>query len=219
MTTEKETLSEYFNMLVDWKKFPAYRMEPRVDSMIGLFLPVILKNNLGVNIAATIPEFPIRLGSVRPEVEHTSYSSKSYKVDFYCLTDAGDNLFIEFKTDSSSRRENQDDYLKKSTDVGFETLMDGVIKIYNVTTYKSKYLHLIERLISIGLVERNGKQFSSSVANRKIGIVYIQPKTTEVKFGEKIIDFYSVANTLRMIEPQNEFTSFVAELFNAWISD
>jgi len=29
----------YFEMMKDWKKLPAYRAEPRIDSLVGYYLP------------------------------------------------------------------------------------------------------------------------------------------------------------------------------------
>jgi len=67
----------YFEMMIDWKKLPAYKTEPRIDSIIGYYLNPILSDYLKVDIEGIIPELPIRLGTVKPKHENTNYSDRS----------------------------------------------------------------------------------------------------------------------------------------------
>ena len=68
---------EYFKMMIDWKKLPAYRAEPRIDSLIGYYLKDILSNELGDQITGIIPEFPLRLGTVNPNIDDIIFHAKS----------------------------------------------------------------------------------------------------------------------------------------------
>ena len=127
---------KYFKTLKDWKRLPAYRLEPRIDSFIGFFLPDILGEHLGAGVSGTIPELPIRLGTVDPEKEGTKDADRSNKVDFYVLGKDGIHYFIEVKSDSSSRRDEQDKYLKKSSEYGMQKIVEGIIRISKATSYK-----------------------------------------------------------------------------------
>jgi hypothetical protein len=55
----------YFEMLKDWKMLPAYKVEPRIDSLIGHYLPKIITDFLGVESIGMIPELPIRLATIK----------------------------------------------------------------------------------------------------------------------------------------------------------
>lgn len=117
---------QYFAQLTDWKKLPAYKAEPRIDSLIGFYLQDILEDYFKTSITGIIPELPIRLGTVKPEHEHTNYAERSFKVDFFAVTDSDVYYLVEFKTDSGSRRDEQDTYLQEAKDVGVRAIMDGI---------------------------------------------------------------------------------------------
>ena len=106
------TLTRYFATLRDWKHLPAYKAETRVDSIVGFALPQILEHARGLKVATVIPELPLRIGSVQPQHAEARFANKSYKVDFFVVTECGRNILIEFKTDSGSRRDGQDGYLE-----------------------------------------------------------------------------------------------------------
>ena len=75
--------NKYFEMLQDWKLLPAYRAEPRIDSFIGYYLKEILSDKLKDQINGIIPEFPLRLGTINPNINDKNYADRSYKVDFF----------------------------------------------------------------------------------------------------------------------------------------
>ena len=75
----------YFDMLIDWKQLPAYKLEPRIDSLVGYYLPDILNEFLGDKIVGMIPELPLRKGTLYPELEGSRQADLSTKVDFYAL--------------------------------------------------------------------------------------------------------------------------------------
>ncbi len=85
---------DYFEMMIDWKKLPAYKAEPRIDSLIGYFLELILEEYLNEKFDEIIPELPIRLGTVRPELKNTKYAEAlehHEKVLVYAKKLYGDN--------------------------------------------------------------------------------------------------------------------------------
>ncbi len=143
-----------FDALLDWKKLPAYRAEPRVDFIVAGALPEILKEKYSEEITLIIPELPIRIGSIYPKIN----INKSYKVDFYVLLDNGNNVFIEFKTDSNSRRTKQDEYLQAAKNVGMKKILEGIVDISKASSYKTKYSYLLNKLISNSLLSttKNG---------------------------------------------------------------
>jgi hypothetical protein len=204
----------YFNMMSDWKCLPAYRAEPRIDSLIGYFLKEILSEYFNKKIVGIIPELPIRLGTVKPQHDGKDYSDRSYKVDFYCLGADGQNYLIEFKTDSSSRRPAQDNYLIEAQNVGMKGLVEGICKISIVSSYKIKYGHLLQRLRDIGLLDKNNGYIGKK---EKIEIVYIQP----TKKDEDVIcvDFVWISDWLKRKYPNEEYEEELANALYKWKND
>lgn len=174
---------ETLNWLNDWKKLPAYKAEPRVDFIVAGALPEIIRKKYNCNIKLIIPELPIRIGSIYKDLD----IDKSYKVDFYLYLENGKHLFIEFKTDSGSRRVKQDKYLLASQSVGMNSILDGIIKINSVTNYKTKYSHLINKLLTAGLILDSNPSYKPNIFQDEIEILYIQPKaisSNEIGFDE-----------------------------------
>ena len=147
-------INEYFDLLEDWKKLPAYKLETRIDSFIGYSLPPVIEHILGLNTVIIIPELPIRLGTVHPKHNDKHFANRSYKVDFYIRTEDKQNIFIEFKSDSRSRREKQDRYLKLASEVKMKAILEGIIQIFKVTSYKYKYIELLKKLQEAGLIKQ-----------------------------------------------------------------
>ena len=205
---------QYFNMLKDWKLLPAYKVEPRVDSLIGFYLRDFLSDFLKTNIVGIIPEFPIRLGTIKPSHEGSVYADRSYKVDFLAVANNDKNYLVEFKTDSKSRREGQDLYLTETMTLGTESLINGMLKISSVSTYKKKYNHLKEKAISLGLLDQNGIYTG---LNPTLEIIYVQPSNTNKE--EKIIDFEWIANWLKSNYQDAEFEKELAETLLHWSND
>lgn len=192
--------------LLDWKNLPAYKAEPRVDFIVAGALPEIIRHKFNEEIDLIIPEFPIRIGSIYPDKN----INRSFKLDFYLLLKSGRNIFIEFKTDSGSRREKQDKYLKASEKVGLKVLMDGVIKIYNATTYKKKYLYLIEKLISKSLLSVVDNKITETVKNELIEIVYIQPQSK----NENEIGFDEISELMK--KSDDKLYQHFGEILKSW---
>jgi len=200
---------ETLNWLNDWKKLPAYKAEPRIDFIVAGALPEIIKNKYNCNISVIIPELPIRIGSIYKDLD----IDKSYKVDFYLYLENRKHLFIEFKTDSGSRRVKQDKYLLASQSVGMKAILDGIIKIYSVTNYKTKYSHLMKKLLTAGLISESNSIYQPTVIQNEIEILYIQPKAEQ----QNEIGFDEVAKL--MIESEDIFYKKFSEILFSWSKD
>jgi len=213
------SVQSYFSLLRDWKRLPAYRAEPRVDSIVGFALPEILLHNRNERVTLVIPELPLRIGSVQPLHEGKSFSNKSYKVDFFVMTEGGKNYLVEFKTDSGSRREKQDDYLEAARDVGLGAVVEGILKLYQATTYKKKYRYLLAKLQKAGLISGGDPEHTASVTRDRLDVLYVQPHAKDDDAGRDILDFVAVAEALRERFGGDEFTEAAAQAFLAWVED
>jgi hypothetical protein len=206
--------NEYFEMMKDWKKLPAYKAEPRIDSLVGFYLKDALTDFLGVEIIGIIPELPIRLATVKPQHESTNYADRSYKVDFYAVDENSKDYLIEFKTDSGSRRIKQDDYLREAQQVGIKKVIEGIFKIYKASSYKRKYEHLIKKLNDFQKIDLNGEFIG---IEKKIEIIYFQPKTHNEE--ERCIDFKWFSNWLNEKYPNTEFEMEFSKALRIWGND
>jgi hypothetical protein len=202
---------QYFEKLIDWKKFPAYRAEPRIDSLIGFYLSDILSDYLNIKIEDIIPELPLRLGTIHPEHNEKNFADRSYKVDFFAIGNNNKNYLIEFKTDPLSLRKPQDDYLNISKALGTKPIMTGIVKIAGVSSYKKKYTHLIEKLIGGGLLDIK-HQYTGK--NPECEIIYIIPSNR--KKEKNIIDFLWIINWFKRKENLDEFEKAFSETLNIW---
>jgi hypothetical protein len=200
---------ETLNWLNDWKKLPAYKAEPRVDFIVAGALPEIIQNKYNCNIKVIIPELPIRIGSIYKDLD----IDKSYKVDFYLYLENGKHLFIEFKTDSGSRRLKQDKYLLASQSVGMKVILDGIIKINSVTNYKTKYSHLMKKLLIAGLITESNSIYQPEIVQNEIEILYIQPKAEQ----QNEMGFDEVAKL--MSESEDIFYKKFSEILFSWSKD
>lgn len=204
---------EYFEMMIEWKKLPAYKAEPRIDSLIGYYLKNITSDFLKDKIVGIIPELPIRLGTVYKRHEGTNSADRSYKVDFYLLGESRLNYFVEFKTDSTSRREKQDEYLLNAQIVGMSSIIQGIMKISKVTSYKNKYNHLKDKLISLNLISGD----NSFTGKNEIKIIYVQP--ANIKNDLLCIDFKWISNWLESKKDKDKFETYFANALKVWAKD
>lgn len=204
----------YFEMMADWKQLPAYKAEPRIDSLVGYYLPEFIADFLNIEVVGIIPELPIRLATVKPKHEGTNYADRSYKVDFLIAGNNGKNYFIEFKTDSGSRRDTQDTYLEEAKSIGTKSIVEGILQISKVSSYKKKYNHLTSKLQAVGLL--NEKMLYSGM-NPSIEIVYVQPSNH--KGEESVVDFVWMSKWLEDKYINSEFAIEFAKALKVWAAD
>ena len=196
----------YFDRLREWKKLPAYKAEPRVDAIVGLVLPGVLRALRGWEVDVLIPEFPLRLGTLAMGgATDSKNDNRSFKADFFVRTACGKNLLIEFKTDMSSRRTKQDDYLLAAQEVGLRGLVDGVAQLEKHSKATEKYGALMEQL---GRIESAGL-----AADDAIDILYVQPLPPGEGGGW---GFLELADAMRETYPDDAFIGAAAETFELW---
>lgn len=206
--------NNYFEMMIDWKKLPAYKAEPRIDSLVGFYLKSILQDFLQTKIGGIIPEFPLRLGTLNSDHEGTAYSDRSYKVDFFAIGKNRVNYLVEFKTDTGSRREKQDLYLQQSKALGTEAIVKGVLKISTVSTYTKKYGHLKRKMQDFGLLDSSLDYSDKKAA---LEIVYVQP--TNKKNEKNVISFDWIANWLETGRDCDSFERAFVDTLRVWGND
>jgi hypothetical protein len=167
-------INQLFANLDTWRHFPAYQLERRADIFFSIYLSEYLEVEHGYDVQSIIPEFPLRVGTLHSGLEHVN---KSYKADYLVkLKNPSRVIFIELKTDNSSRRPKQDDYLQAAHDSGMQSLLSGLRSIYRATSSKEKYRHLLRELEHANLI-RNicDDNFDILDETNPIEIIYLQP--------------------------------------------
>ena len=78
---EQPTMETLFNHLDKWRHYAGYPLEPRVDTLFGLFLPKVIEDCCRVEEMhpQVIPQFPLK----------KSDNNQSDKVDFFALSKDG----------------------------------------------------------------------------------------------------------------------------------
>jgi len=198
-------------MMIDWKKLPAYRAEPRIDSLIGYYLKDVLTSILDDQISGIIPEFPLRLGTVNPDIDDKNYADRSYKVDFFAIGSKGINYLVEFKTDGRSLRPGQDKYLTQAEKVGTKKIIEGVLRISEVSSYKAKYKHLIDKMEKVGLLDGN-QQYSG--LNPQLCKIYVIPyNKTKSPYT---IDFKDIVEWFETKSDKDSFELALMKALQIW---
>ena len=124
----EETVEHLFELLDKWRNFAAYQLEPRTDVLFGMFLPIVIKRRLGVEIEPKlVPQFPLKQPS----------NNQCDRVDYFAVSKSEARGFlIEIKTDMDSRRKGQDKYLKKAVKKGMGEVIRDVKKVAEVRNNK-----------------------------------------------------------------------------------
>jgi hypothetical protein len=190
-----------FDRMDAWRHLPSYQLERRADLFFSLYLPQVLEANLGFPVRSTlVPELPVRIGTICP---HNPINT-SVKIDYLALsTDSRQAIFVELKTEGSSRRPAQDRYLTAARDAGLVRLLNGLLDIFRATNAKRKYFCLLELLAEMDLLDiplalrqimKRPNLSGANDASRSIRvtarvtrhrIVYVQPNGN----GDDIISF------------------------------
>jgi len=192
-----------------WRHLPAYQLERRADIFFSIYLSDILAAKLNIEAEGIIPEFPIRIGTIQPEL----LTNQSFKVDYLVKAkDSNKIILIELKTDDGSRRDKQDVYLERAQQTGFIKLLEGVGDIYRATTSRKKYRYLLDTLHGMGFITLENNIPKVIPNNYTIDIVYIQPNNYEAL--SNIISFHEVAQIIGRHE--DELSSRFARSLMTW---
>jgi hypothetical protein len=206
------TIGTLFQPMDNWRHLPSYQLERWADLFFSLYLPEVLEAKLGYAIGAQmVPEFPVRIGTIYPEIT----TNKSYKVDYLALSADGTTaILVELKTEGRSRRRVQDRYLEAARDVGLPALLEGVLEIFRATQAKRKYFCLLQELEMMGLLRipaemeemMSGPSLQGVVAASRgveittratVGeVVYVQPRGV----GPDVVTFAEFAAVVRRHE-------------------
>lgn len=220
---DQRIINDYFQTLEDWKRLPAYKLETRIDSLVGFALPEIIKDVKGYSVKEVIPELPLRVGTLLYEDkekidgdEWRKIANKSNKVDFYVLTECHKNLFIEFKSDIRSLNDEQNRYLEKAKKCGMEKILDGIIKIASVSTYENKYKHLLGKLHSCGLITGENGNIHPTARQSIIDLIYILPTKPKKDVKQEIIYYESLADSIFRSYKGSEMMERFASSIREW---
>ena len=93
-----------------------------------------------------------------------------------------------------------------------QAIVEGIIQIAKVSSYKKKYNHLKNKLEKLGLVNNRGE----FLGKNDIKVVYIQPCPTG---KDECIDFKELSNWLKRNYQNNEFEIEFADRLLEWSED
>ena len=147
------SLDDLLILLNDWRHFPAYQLERRVDLFIGLLLPRVIASVFApASDLTVIPEFPLhkgRLGASERE------DNRTVNVDFAVFSKRPDRrvFLLELKTDAKSLREKQLSRMAQTRDVGLLNLLEGVREAGLASHEKRKYARLMWALHEAGCID------------------------------------------------------------------
>jgi hypothetical protein len=128
-----------FEQLADYKKFPKYQLERRVDGFIGAFLCDILREKLGWETEIVAPEFPIKKEG----------NNQSTNIDYLVYRTAKGSIgaawiLVELKTETESLGPEQlSVYESVRQKMQMRELMSDVETIKKATKKKAKYETLL----------------------------------------------------------------------------
>jgi len=191
--TKSLILEKVLEQLGDWREFPSYQFERRVDAMIGVFLSDVvlnvLRNRSKSNNAASkvidsslriIPEFPVEPRKRRLKADGKPKNS-SMRVDFGLVDVEGKTLWLlELKTDVSTDFRKQIGHLNSIATRGVSGLVDHLARICKKTEQQKKYCSLLLELEQCGIrvfsdenaVDGNAR----SLSDWRVGVVLLVPK-------------------------------------------
>lgn len=142
----KNKINAVFDRFDKWRNFSGYQLERRADIFFSFYIVEIVEKYIkddSIRISnVVIPEYPIK----------TKETDQSFSIDYALF---GENLqnnesivfFIELKTDMASFNINQQDYLLKAQEDGFEKTIDDIKeKLRKNSSSRQKNFHLLNAL-------------------------------------------------------------------------
>ncbi len=236
---ESPTTRTIFKMLDAWRHLPGYRLEGRLAPFFELFLLDILSDRFP-EIAlhpVIIPEFPLRIRTLFGAGEAAG-ENQSCKVDYAVFSaDLREVILVELKTDMSSRRDRQDEYLRRASETPFGNFVLGIRDIAKASHSKRKYVHLLHRLGQLGLVSLapGARLYDKAFPNPRRGwtdavneltftvrgklsdirIVYIQPESEHDDPDARTFHI-GFKNVARVVQDADELGAVFARFLNDW---
>jgi hypothetical protein len=169
--TTDELVHQIFSNLDEYRQLPNYQLERRADIFFSIYLKEILEKHLVVEIDSFIPEFPLK-------IDRTTHSGKSSnlsnKADYFAVCWQSKTIYlIELKTESTSLRISQHEYLVNAKEKGLYSLLNDLCNIGKASRHKAKYTMLFKYLRDLKLIDIHNKPLPENIF--KIEIVYIIP--------------------------------------------
>jgi len=150
---DKSGLEQLLDQLDHWRNFAAYKLEQRIDPLIGMCLPKIIEGYIGREIFKNIiPEFPFPTEILMPENDEKRGSLRCDRIDYAAFCADKKILYlIELKTDATSVSLKQLDKLQavavKSENSNLvNKWMEGLIKVANSSSKPRKYIPIFYEL-------------------------------------------------------------------------
>jgi hypothetical protein len=151
------SIEALFSRLDDFRRFPKYSLERRLDLFIALFIEEFLSTRYETPIRIVAPEFPLK---------KKGDSNLSTNVD-YLLYREGPKpawILLELKTAEKSFHEEQEAIYRWASGRGMQALIEDLRKIKRASDYKERYNVLIKQVNSI-----------NAPADAAIEIAYLAP--------------------------------------------
>lgn len=202
-------LDDVFERLDEWRHFPKYELERRVDIFFSFYIKKIieLKTNNKNLVDIIIPEFPVMKMLLIEDYKKLD----SINIDFFISDSFQKNVFfVELKTDVKSRRSKQDKNMNKIKEINFNKIIEGIIiRSKKEPKDKEKYIFLLKKLGELGYILNYNKliskitrgemllgtgEFINYEVNPNIHMIYIQPTTDSN--SENVIDYEFIINNL-----------------------
>jgi hypothetical protein len=204
-----KTIHQLFANLDSWRHLPSYQQDGRANVFFSIYLPEYLKKRRGYDVQMVIPDFPIRVGTVRPLTDN----NRSFRID-YLVKVCNPSMVILFKLkmDMRSKRSEQDWYFAEAKKRGIRQLLIGLKKIVAASSPKSQYDFLLRSLECAGLIQLSGKgDFRILDAKSEITTMYIQPNTAS---GDNVITFAELADFVS--EKSDDLSKRFAQSLREW---
>jgi hypothetical protein len=182
-------IHQLFENLDSWRHLPAYQLGRRADIFFSVYLPEYLKKRYDYDVQVVIPDFPIRVGTVRPLTDNNS----SYKIDYFVkVNNPSTVILVKLMTDTGSKRSEQGWYLAEAKKRGVRQLLLGLKKIVAAGSPKSQYDFLLRSLECAGLIQfANSSDFRILDTDCEIAIMYVLPHAGS---GDNVITFEEMAD-------------------------
>lgn len=192
--------------LKKWTKYPAYKLEQRIDVFLSFFLREILETVkfTGIEDHKVFPEFPIKI---------SEHNARSNRVDFMCISNEK-IVLVEMKTSQDSidsyDEDNQSKQISAYKSNQFKKwgdLKKHLMDAANKSWQDVKYTELIKAIDDL--------KINDDLISR---VVYIVPEKSELLNEFEQIELFSVINILEKIQgPKKEFAVLLADLLKAQI--
>jgi len=224
-------IEEIFGRLDEWRHLPKYQLELRTAPFFAHFLPDIIADTTGTpRLGEVVPEFPI----LKRLVDESANKNAAVNVD-YALFEPGIErvVFVELKTDDSSRRTVQDEQLARAESIAFRRVLEGLhgtlAGAQETAGDFRKYCFLLRRLEELGLAEVPEELFDYAFRDNRTGLTrcresvefadvsdfdfdvyFVQPNGDE----KHVIDFGECADVLESSDAEG--AAVFADYLRAW---